>query len=191
MGRCGARSWGVTVLGVMILVFRATFFVVRCQALVRLPFPVHCINQAPSGCYLCTAWSWSWGRCNRSLAGGVLHGARRDAVNTRVGFALAGVLSVMLAILSSFGFAMFLGVPFTIVTQTLPFIILAIGVDGASPYQASDPRSCQCVDDSMPPNCLLPLRASSRCCPFSRGCARCSLEVLRPKICPKVDSNAK
>jgi hypothetical protein len=39
--------------------------------------------------------------------------------------------SIMFAIAAAFGLAMFCGWPFTVLSQSLPFIIVAIGVDGA------------------------------------------------------------
>eukprot|EP00892_Ulva_mutabilis_P004763 jgi/Ulvmu1/2659/UM014_0114.1 len=54
---------------------------------------------------------------------------RRDTVFTRSSLALLGCLCIALSIGAGFGLSFYLGVPFTSVTQVLPFILLGIGVD--------------------------------------------------------------
>ena len=57
---------------------------------------------------------------------------RSDPYENMVLLGAIGNLSVILSIVAGFGLAMYMGEPFTVVAQSLPFIIVAIGVDGAS-----------------------------------------------------------
>ncbi|XP_066538156.1 patched domain-containing protein 3-like [Hoplias malabaricus] len=54
---------------------------------------------------------------------------RLDCVRNKVWVATFGVLSAGLAVLSSFGFLLFCGVPFAMTVASAPFLILGIGVD--------------------------------------------------------------
>ncbi|KAG5850426.1 hypothetical protein ANANG_G00082290 [Anguilla anguilla] len=54
---------------------------------------------------------------------------RLDNVWTKVWVATFGVLSAGLAVLSSFGMLLYIGVPFSMTVATAPFLILGIGVD--------------------------------------------------------------
>ncbi|XP_030623441.1 patched domain-containing protein 3-like [Chanos chanos] len=54
---------------------------------------------------------------------------RLDNVRSKVWVAFIGVLSAGLAVLSSFGLLLYLGVPFVITVVNSPFLILGIGVD--------------------------------------------------------------
>jgi len=54
---------------------------------------------------------------------------RRDLVKSRMILAVCGEISILLSMLMGYGIAMVLGVPFTTLSQMLPFIVVAIGVD--------------------------------------------------------------
>ena len=53
----------------------------------------------------------------------------RDRVFTRTSLAFCGIASVCLSISATFGFSVLIGIPFTSLSQILPFILLGIGVD--------------------------------------------------------------
>ncbi|XP_036376014.1 patched domain-containing protein 3-like [Megalops cyprinoides] len=54
---------------------------------------------------------------------------RLDSVRNKVWVATFGVLSAGLAVLSSFGMLLYIGMPFAMTVATAPFLILGIGVD--------------------------------------------------------------
>jgi patched 1 protein len=66
-----------------------------------------------------------------------LHAAERclvcsdswDRVYTRTSLALLGVLSVVLGLIAGYGLTMAIGLPFTSLEQTLPYILEGIGLD--------------------------------------------------------------
>ena len=53
----------------------------------------------------------------------------RGRVFVRMLLGVLGILSVALSIGAGFGLALYIGLPFTTVTQVLPFLLLGIGVD--------------------------------------------------------------
>ena len=57
--------------------------------------------------------------------------SRRHKVLSRSLLGLAAVVSVLLSIMSGFGLIFLCGVPFTPVTQLLPFVMFGIGLDDA------------------------------------------------------------
>lgn len=52
-----------------------------------------------------------------------------DAVHSKMWLALVGVATVGISTISGFGFCSLIGVPFTSISQVVPFIVLGIGVD--------------------------------------------------------------
>eukprot|EP00798_Chlamydomonas_sp_ICE-L_P007447 gene7447-587_t len=52
-----------------------------------------------------------------------------DSVKTRTTLAVGGVLVTCLSIVTGYGLTMLFGIPFTVLQQTTPFIILGMGVD--------------------------------------------------------------
>ena len=52
-----------------------------------------------------------------------------DRVYTRTSLALLGVLSVVLGLVAGYGLTMAIGLPFTSLEQTLPYILEGIGLD--------------------------------------------------------------
>jgi len=54
---------------------------------------------------------------------------RCSATRNRAAISIVGVVSVVLGIFSGFGICAYLGVPFSSLTSTLPFILLGIGID--------------------------------------------------------------
>jgi hypothetical protein len=69
-----------------------------------------------------------------------------DYVFTRTSLAFLGILCVSLSISSGFGLALLLGIPFTTLTQVLPFILLGVGVDDLFVLV----RSLEDVEESSP-----------------------------------------
>ena len=57
--------------------------------------------------------------------------ARRDKVLSRSWLGFGAVVTVLLAIVASFGFLFICGVPFTSLTPLLPFILFGVGLDDA------------------------------------------------------------
>lgn len=53
--------------------------------------------------------------------------AKRDKVYSRSWLGFGAVVTVLLAIIASFGFLFLLGVPFTSLTPLLPFILFGVG----------------------------------------------------------------
>ena len=62
---------------------------------------------------------------------------RFDNVRNKVWVAFVGVLSAGLAVLSSFGFMLYIGVPFVITTVNAPFLILGKVFEIVSIYYSS------------------------------------------------------
>ena len=56
---------------------------------------------------------------------------QQDSVSSRCLLGLLAVLSVLLAIMSTYGLLFIIGVPLTALTQILPFVIFGVGVDDA------------------------------------------------------------
>jgi len=54
---------------------------------------------------------------------------RRDWVNSRVALGFGAVCTILLSILTGYGLLFVIGVPFTNMTQVLPFVIFGIGLD--------------------------------------------------------------
>lgn len=56
---------------------------------------------------------------------------KRDPVQSRAGLGFAAVVAILLSIASGFGLLFCIGVPFTSITQLLPFLLFGIGLDDA------------------------------------------------------------
>ena len=68
----------------------------------------------------------------------------RDRVFGRTSLALLGIVSVCLSIGAGFGICAAIGIPFTTITQVLPFILLGIGVDDMFVLVRVCPAGCCC-----------------------------------------------
>ena len=85
----------------------------------------------------------------------VLFFFRRDKVLSRGWVGFGAVVTVLLAILASFGFLFVIGVPFTSLTPLLPFILFGVGVDAAfiiaGSFVRTDHRkpTVERIDDTM------------------------------------------
>ncbi|CAB9502719.1 Pick C1-like protein 1 [Seminavis robusta] len=70
--------------------------------------------------------------------------AKRDPVQSRALMGFGAVVAVLLAIMSGYGLLFIIGVPFTSMTQILPFIMFGIGLDDAfiitGEYARTDPK---------------------------------------------------
>jgi len=70
---------------------------------------------------------------------------KRDKVQSRSLLGFGAVLAVVQSLLSGFGFLFICGVPFTSMTQILPFVIFGIGLDDAfiisGAYSRTDPKT--------------------------------------------------
>jgi len=68
----------------------------------------------------------------------------RDVRKSKPSEAFMGVISVVLSLISTFGIAFYCGLPFNPVSSTMPFLILAVGVDDAfmmlGSWRMTDPR---------------------------------------------------
>merc|ERR1740124_204042 len=73
-----------------------------------------------------------------------LYFAKRDLVQSQSMLGIGAVLSVLLSSMAVFGFLFCVGVPFTAMTQILPFILAGIGLDDAfiitSAFSRTDPN---------------------------------------------------
>lgn len=69
---------------------------------------------------------------------------KRDKVRSRSLLGFAAVLSVLLSILTGYGMVFIIGIPFTSMTQLLPFVIFGIGLDDAfimsGAFERTDPN---------------------------------------------------
>jgi Patched family len=85
----------------------------------------------------------------------VLFFIRRDKVISRGWMGFGAVVTVLLAIMASFGLLFTIGVPFTSLTPLLPFILFGVGVDAAfiiaGSFVRSDHRktAVERIDDTM------------------------------------------
>jgi Niemann-Pick C1 protein len=85
----------------------------------------------------------------------VLFFIRRDKVISRGWMGFGAVVTVLLAILASFGILFTIGVPFTSLTSLLPFILFGVGVDAAfiiaGSFVRTDHRktAVERIDDTM------------------------------------------
>ena len=60
---------------------------------------------------------------------GVSHARSWDRVYTRTSLGLLGVIAVVLGLVAGYGLTMAIGLPFTSLEQTLPYILEGIGLD--------------------------------------------------------------